>query len=108
MKALLVGLLSLTATAPAMAACTDYWGNQVYIQRVGENTVSLQFNTYLYPASGHLSYTGSRSVSHYFRGNGRMVEIEKSVFSQGQGRLWYHYQDRNSDRQRVTTTFTCR
>lgn len=96
--------------APALAACTDHWGHRAQIREVREGVIALYFSTPNYPYSGHLKYTGQRTRSYYFGGNGHTAEIEKTVFSQGTGKIWYRYADPYADHhgQQQLVTFTCR
>lgn len=104
-------LLAIGASATAEAkVCADYWGNRAYLEKISSTKIRLSFAGGKYPASGNLSYNGERSVSYYFRnGMNTMAEIEKTVFSNGTGKIWYHYPDNSSDHQREKLAiFTCR
>lgn len=92
-KNLIITLAFVAGAQSASAACTDYWGHQVYVQHVAKNVISLKFSTGKYPASGYLKYSGERSTSYYFRGNGNTVEMQKTVADSGVGAIWYHYTD---------------
>ncbi|MBX3019536.1 MAG: hypothetical protein KF767_16735 [Bdellovibrionaceae bacterium] len=110
MKFIITALTLLGLGAPALAACTDHWGHTAHIRQIRDGVISLQFSTPNYPYSGHLKYSGERTRSYYFRGNGHTAEIEKTVASAGVGKIWYHYFDSTAGDHGQTrlATFTCR
>ena len=106
----LLALLVLTASSAASAlVCQTPWDRNAFIS-FDESHARVQFDHWTYPDSPPLPYNSTTRSSVYYRGRGTtMLIFERSVLTEGVGRVHYYYPSRNSGKRNTAhVTLYCR
>ena len=108
MKNIFIGALFLLASGSVQAAadCTDMWGNRANITLLDNKHIKIDFEKKRTPSASRLGYNGSNWNSHYFTSGSKMAQVEKTVFTKGVGKFWYHY-PANKGNSKIVVKFFC-
>lgn len=111
MKNIMIGLVVFMAAGSVQASpdCRDMWGNRIVLKMLDSKHLQVAFSTRKYPNAKSLSYNGSNSTIHYFVSGSKMAQVQKTVFTQGVGKVWYSFPTNPYNHPGKTTqSFDCR
>lgn len=96
MKILLVTSVLLFASLSQAITCVDRWGKQADV-RGNPQGIEIRFPHRNHPDSHYMRYVGQRPGSLYFSTVNKRAEVQRTVFTTGQGTIWYRYLVRHWD-----------